>query len=241
MKNTLKSAKSTSPSKSVISVTLSQFRTEYLKADEFCQEVQSFWDEAGIPALNELRNAGKHFLCSLDDIGAVTEESELIAAINHARRAAYEAYEAGILFALEIIAKFKEDYETIPVEGAVPDYTGLLKKANAAKKSIEAGRQNGFDRTSDHTARMAAFRELRECAETLEIAREEMNKKVDAAGFSRKALWVAIIGIVVSLTGLVWQAADFWPLNAESSTITAKPSPTSVPVNPAIDGPKNRK
>jgi hypothetical protein len=213
MKSTPKSAKSPSPSKSVIIVTLSQFRAEYQKADDFCQEVTSFVDEAGIPALNELRNAGHHLLRALDDGGNVIEMDDLIAARNHARRASYEACEAGNLFALGIIAKFKEDYATIPVDGTVPDYTGLLKKAKAAQKSVEQGRQNGFDRADDHTVRIDAFRKLRECAETLELAREEMNKKIDPASVARKTLWIAIFGIIVAIAIAIWTAFNFWPLN----------------------------
>jgi hypothetical protein len=216
MTSTPKSAKSPSPSKSVTTVTLSQYRSEYQKADEFCQEVQSFVDEAGIPALNELRNAGHHFLRALDDDGNVIEIDDLISARNHARRASYEACEAGNLFALGIIAKFKEDYATIPVDGTVSDYTGLLKKAKAAQKSVELGRQNGFDRAGDHTVRIDAFRELRECAETLEFARDEMNKKIDPAGFARKTLWIGIIGIVAALAIALWTALGFWPLNGAS-------------------------
>jgi hypothetical protein len=220
MKSTPKSAKSPSPSKSVIIVTLSQFRAEYQKADDFCQEVTSFVDEAGIPALNELRNAGHHLLRALDDGGNVIEMDDLIAARNHARRASYEACEAGNLFALGIIAKFKEDYATIPVDGTVPDYTGLLKKAKAAQKSVEQGRQNGFDRADDHTVRIDAFRELRGCADTLELAREEMNKKNDPGRVLRLSLWANIIAVF----GIVWAASGFWPLNraAEAPMSTTK-------------------
>jgi hypothetical protein len=218
MKSTPKSAKLPSPSKSVNIVTLSQFRAEYQKADDFCQEVTSFIDAAGIPAINELRNAGHHLLRALDDDGKVKDIDDLIAARNHARRASYEACEAGNLFALGIIAKFKEDYATISVDGTVPDYTGLLKKAKAAQKSVEQGRQNGLDRADDHTVRIDAFRELRECAETLELAREEMNKKIDPASFARKTLWIGIVAIVVAVIGIIWAASGFWPLNRDTES-----------------------
>ncbi len=226
MTSTPKSAKLPSPSKSVIIVTLSQFRAEYQKADDFCQEVTSFVDEAGIPALNELRNAGHHLLRALDDDGKVIEMDDLLAARNHARRASYEACEAGNLFALGIIAKFKEDYATIPVDGTVPDYTGLLKKAKTAQKSVEQGRQNGFDRADDHTIRIAAFRELRECAETLELAREEMNKKSDPGRALRLSIWANIIAVI----GIAWAASGFWPLNRAAEA----PMSTTRAVNKAV-------
>jgi hypothetical protein len=244
MTSTPKSAKLPSPSKSVNTVTLFQFRAEYKTADDFCQEVTSFIDEAGIPALNELRNAGHHFLCALDDSGNIADMNDLIAARNHARRAAYEAYEAGILFALGIIAKFKEDYSKTPVDGTVPSYTDLLKTAKAAQKSVEQGRQNGFDRTGDHSVRMSAFRELRACAETLSFAREEMNKKRDLASeatsrnseqarIARKTFRIGVVAIIAAIAIALWTAVGFWPLNrtdqiarssATAVTSTAKPA-----------------
>jgi hypothetical protein len=186
--------------------TIQEFRAEYRRADLFCQEVQSFVDLAGVPAINELRNAGKHLIDALTDDGAVRSQDDLAAGTAHCRRACYEAYEAGILAGMEIIEKFKSDYATVTVGDVIPDYTDILYKAQAAQKSVEVGRHPEFDRTQDHATRMAAFRELRACAERLMIGREEMNKKVDRAvqdarGGARN-LAIAAVGLGVAIVGL---------------------------------------
>src|SRR3954470_22248524 len=135
--------------------TIREMRAEYRKADIFCQEVQSFLDLAGVPAVNELRNAGKHFLDSIADDGSIRSQVDLNAATAHCRRACYEAYEAGILGAMEVIRKFKEDYATVTVGEVVPDYSDILLKAHEAQRSVEVGRHPEFDRAQDHTIRMA--------------------------------------------------------------------------------------
>src|SRR5215218_8252570 len=104
------------------SPTLADLRTEFDRAEEFCLEVQNFVDKAGIPAINELRNVGHHLLRAMDNAGQITSQQELNAAVSHSRRACYEASEAGILTALQVIKKFKDDYATIEIGDVVPNY-----------------------------------------------------------------------------------------------------------------------
>lgn len=209
MKNSLESAELASSTNglAITIYSIADFRTEYLKADVFCQEVQGFLNLAGVPAVNELRNAGKHLLSSLGDDGQIISQVELGAGIGHSRKACYEAYEAGILVALEIIQKFREDYSTTTIGSTVSNYPNILQRAHNAQKSVEQGRHPEFDRTIDHTRRMEAFRELRECAELLMVGREEMNKKV--ASERRKARLV-MLGIVVAILVAVWAATGYW-------------------------------
>jgi hypothetical protein len=215
MKNSPVSAASTSSTKRPTPAhTIASYRTEYAMADCFCAEVQSFVNLAGVPAVNELRNAGKHLLDALADDGRISSHDDLVSAVNHARRASYEAYEAGILSALEIIAQFRVDYKSAVVTDVVQNYTEILIKANSAQKAVEAGRQQDFDRASDHTLRMASFRDLRECCETLILAREEVNKKIarenKVDGVAAWTLRVAIITLFVAVLLAVWTATDFW-------------------------------
>ena len=216
MSSTSASGSSTSPNSggSEEEPTLALLRAEYYKADGFCQEVQSFVDQAGIPAVNELRNAGKHLIDALDNDGSIAHAHHIRLGIAHARRACYEAYEAGILSALEVLHKFQEDYATVTVGDVVPNYTETLRKAQKAQKAIEAGRNPHFDRGQDHSVRMAAFRDLRTCAETLTLAREDMNKKVAektaVATANTKMLALSVVGILVGIFGTIWAATGFW-------------------------------
>ena len=79
---------------------VASLRAEYERADRLAADVQTFRAEASIPANNELRYAGKHLLDATTDEGAVDDEASLVSAVNHCRRASYEAVEAGILHAL---------------------------------------------------------------------------------------------------------------------------------------------
>src|SRR4051794_14231721 len=132
MRNTAASAGSSS-STDVGQASLSAYRAAYKKADAFCREVQSFIQEAGIPAINEMRYAGHHLLLSLDDSGSVASHADLMKAINHANRACYEAGEAGILCALDKISTFKSEYRNITVTDIVGEYTAILRIAEDAK------------------------------------------------------------------------------------------------------------
>ena len=159
--------------------TIASVRFEYGRADCFCIEVQSFCGKAGIPAINELRNSGKHLLDSIDDSGGVVDQENLNNAVGHARRAAYEAYEMGILIALAMINKFKTDYGSVVVSKVLPDFSEILHKAETANRTVEEGRSKDFKRDGDHTDRMNAFRELREICNKIDACRDEVNKLVE--------------------------------------------------------------
>jgi len=64
--STINMSASQKPISSTLSKTVAELfaalREEYDLADAFDKEVQSFVDEAGIPAINELRYAGYHLL-----------------------------------------------------------------------------------------------------------------------------------------------------------------------------------
>ena len=158
--------------------TIADYRAEYSRADALAQEVQGFRNEAGIPAMNELRNAGLHFLKSLADDGTLASQADLDSAVNHARRASYEATEAGIILAVAVVKKFQNDYATVEVGTLVPAYAERCRKCNEALRLIEVGRQPGFDRSQDHQSRIDVFREVRPFADDLAVARVEANKKL---------------------------------------------------------------
>lgn len=237
------SASSTDDSPNHIS-TIAEFRAEYRKADLFCQEVQSFVNSAGVPAINELRNAGQHLLAAIDDQGAIRSQIDLNAGTAHCRRACYEAYEMGILTALLTIEKFKDDYRTVTAGDVIPDYADILVAAQEAQRAVEVGRHPEFDRAQDHTHRMDAFRRLRQCADRVTVAREEMNKKVDAATTAARAsaknLAIGAVGLAVAIIGLliaIWQLAGLrtpWGDESQIEQGSTRTPPAPGP-NPAKD------
>lgn len=187
---------------------LAEYRAAYERADAFCKEVQAFVDQAGIPAINELRYAGHHLLYALDDTGSIADPHNLTKAHNHVQRACYEAGEAGILFALDRIRVFKEDYRKVSVAPVIPHYNSILEQAQSAKRKIVAARLQGTDRTSDHSELIEIFRNLSAHCNSLELSRSEMNKVIDK---ETRDLRRFIIGTTLSFAAIMAMALfAFW-------------------------------
>jgi hypothetical protein len=179
---------------------LSVYRAAYRRADEFCKEVQSFIEEAGIPAINEMRYAGHHLLLALDDDGTISGGADIVKATNHAHRACYEAGEAGILCALDKISNFKSDYRTVTVSVVVSNYTEILRKAEEAKARIVAERDQAEDRNSDYEDFRSIFLELKEHCNNLDIARDELNKSVKKETKDARRF---VIGVFIAIASLI--------------------------------------
>jgi hypothetical protein len=194
---------------------ISDFRAVYERADELTQEVQLFRNKASWPALLELRNAGQQLLRAIDDQGVVVNQHELDEAISHTQRACYEATEAGIMFELAIIKKFKNDYSKTVVADIIPDYVARLRRSDEALEAVKRGRQAGFNRDADHHDRIDLFRELREFCRDLDAGREEVNKKVRQA---KVALALVLLGLAITVF-FGWPAFKdaTWPLQAQAA------------------------
>jgi hypothetical protein len=180
--------------------TIADYRSQYAIADTLCQEVQSFRNAAGIPAMNELRNAGHHFLKAVDDTGALVDERELDSAVGHARRAIYEATEAGIITALSSVTKFRNDFQTIELAPIVPNYVDRMSDCRVAQQALDTGRQATFNRAQDHRTRIDSFRTLRAFVSTLDICRDDANKAVNK---QRKDTRRFTIGTILAVAALL--------------------------------------
>ncbi|MER8952572.1 hypothetical protein NKH98_07490 [Mesorhizobium sp. M0833] len=151
---------------------------EYEIADELCKEVQHFRSAAGIPAINELRYAGYHYINACRSGGTSPAPTEMIKAVNHCRRATYEAAEAGILMALDEIRSFRTDYKTIVVSEVVPNWPVILTEAQGAVEHLRKSREHGDDRKSDYTRHRDLFRTLKSHCDLLESSRDDLNNKI---------------------------------------------------------------
>jgi hypothetical protein len=187
--------------------------------------VQAFVEEAGIPAINEMRYAGYHLIAALGDDGSLVSASELTKAKNHANRACYEAGEAGILCALDVISIFKYDYRSISVSPVVPTYSQILIDADAANARVSAEREHGDDRIVDHDDFIEKFKLLKEHCKTLESAREELNKLERK---ERREGRRFIIGTAIAVGTLI---AAIWAIipHKEASKAPSYPPAPSLP------------
>ena len=153
-----------------------------------------------IPAHNELRNAGCHFLRSLSDSGQVVSQKELGKAIGHCDRSMYEASEAGIFHALKIIDQFKEAYEGLVVINYLDDWEDILLAASDAQDVIAAGRsREGAVATA--TVYMGHFTKLKAICRNIDISRSTMNA---AARRETRLFWGrAVAPAAVVCSGLI--------------------------------------
>jgi hypothetical protein len=238
-----------------IDVTLASYREAFDRADQFCRDVQNFVDEAGIPAMNELRYAGFHLLAAIGDDGSLVSKAELVRAYNHAQRASYEAGEAGVLCALDRIKKFKDDYETVPVTPVIPGWIDILRCAQEAIDRVSAARAKDEDaRTLDFDVLGAQFRELRDHCNTLVLAREELNKllaeqakKLDQADRderreARRFVTNLVIAVIAVIIGIVSVVAVVWGTlytiqMAHADAAKAVPARTHTPNKTRSAGP----
>ncbi len=218
---------------------LAALREEYDLADGFAKEVQSFVDEAGIPAINELRYAGYHLLYALSD-GGEPPDSQLRKAINHCRRASYEAAEAGLLTALDRVKLFQDDYRTIVISEVLPNWTEILTQAEACKAVLVQSRQKGEKRHEDYSLLMSKFRELVQHCSILASSRDELNKKiVQARRHGRQfvvTITIACVTLLATVTFGLWALLeprmtqpDGEPAMSAPAQISPDPAPAPTP------------
>lgn len=194
---------------------IAELRRLYEMADCFAREIAEFRAEISIPAHNQLRYAGHHFLQAIGDHIELVDEEQLRRAKNHCERAMYEAAEAGIISALDSIRAFRQDYKDIVVSDVLGSYTEKLVLAKKAQDLLARGRADQRSAVARVSEYMDTFRELRAAAETLEAARDDLNAKVmaqvrETRRFALRLL-VTILGIVGTVVLGIWGVVAAMP------------------------------
>jgi len=184
---------------------LQQLHSRYMEADRFARKVANFRDDVAIPAHNELRYAGYHLLIALAGQGEnVSTNEELRNAISHCRRSIFEAAEAGIISALDMIAIFQDDYKSVTISDIVPDYHTINKNAREAQSLLEQNRERGTDGATLHDDYSVLFDRLTTDVAILEEHRDELNKKMRIDRLHVLRYWFAItITVVIGVLGII--------------------------------------
>jgi hypothetical protein len=172
-------------------------RKEYDIADKVAKDVRAFVQMAGIPAVNEMRYAGYHLLnCVSPMNSSVDLQAELTRAINHCKRATYEASEAGILTAFDKITAFKDDYRGVVISQVVKDWSEILLLCDTANDRLTAAREAGEDKMPDHIDFKSTFDRLVAICRKLDHARDEMNTLVrQEQTAARRFMLTLVIGL----------------------------------------------
>lgn len=103
-------------------------------------------DENGvdIPAINELRYAGRHILNGLVAKSDAEKEDQFLRAKRHCQRALYDAYDGAIFYRLRCFQEFEHDYRLVSVLTVVPEFVSIKAKVMAAKKFLEDARKQNL-------------------------------------------------------------------------------------------------
>lgn len=167
-----------------------------------------------IPSINQLRYAGYHIVRAVNNKETSTEE--LSSVIRHIKRAIYDADEAIVIFYLESIKEFKENYLTNSFTTSVlPNYIEILANTEQANQEIQLNKENNYNSREEyykgcepHIQKLAKYvLQLNQAIPVIAVKtqeREEQKKQEDRKfitniGFSVLAILITVVIGVVAI------------------------------------------
>ncbi|MBL0699474.1 MAG: hypothetical protein JJV92_01145 [Desulfosarcina sp.] len=198
---------------------LEEISSLFTYAEQKIKKIEYFADGVPFPAVNQLRYVAFHLLRAEqlrngdEDLCKDELHDELKKAKNHCQRAIYDANEAGVVYYLERIRKFKEDYESETIPDIVPNYINHLVKAKeiknflwvVGKKSLSE-RAEGLNRidkekdNNDYQKSDEYLIQLQEIDNILDLARPELNKKIEGR---REKMLISISGLAIGILAIL--------------------------------------
>ena len=176
----------------------------YKDAQSKIKRVSRVSGELVIPAINQLRYAGEHILNSIVSESGDSRDKELLKAGLHCKRAIYDTTEGGIIFLLEQIKLFKEDYKYIPISAVIPDYIKKLQIVDKIKNRLKVISKHNTDSILEYYEEMQKyFEELDPILEYFNLARDELSKKLNlwrlGLILSFSALFIAFLTLIIMI------------------------------------------
>ena len=182
--------------------TYRELQAAYKKAEDAIHDLGLDTGEgADLPAVNELRYAGNHILKAIvaQDDGDLTDRNDqMVRALRHCERALYDAYDGAVFFRLAQFHDFKHDYASVVITEIVPDYTEIVRRIRRARDKLRDARQESRDRPTFYQAVIDCYPQLERDVESLESARDELNKVIRKQQKDARAKWLSPISIVTS-------------------------------------------
>lgn len=193
------------PQKTDFEDSIKEIKALFDKAELAIKKVESYVG-LSFPAVNQLRYAGRHFIDSADLGSDEDRDEQLRRAKRHCQRAIYDAMDIGIDFCVSKIELFKSDYRKVTVTDIIPSYIEIIQKTEEAHNFIEQARTDSDCRENYYVEAEEHYDVLRGFLPLLDIARQELNKKLNKQ-FKQSAvqnclLVVAILTLVVTLVGM---------------------------------------
>lgn len=184
---------------------INQLITIFKDAEKQLKHSEHDTNELSIPSINQLRYVAFHLVESFSNQDSSKREEELNKAINHAQRAKYDAVEIGIVYYLEQIKIFQENYssytETLEI---LPNYIEYLTKAQNASDKLQAIKDEEKDREDYYKEIAPYYQILKDVYISFQMAIPLINKKIEENNEkARKENKRFFIGVGLTLAGVV--------------------------------------
>lgn len=173
----------------------------FMRAESIAKKIERIDDGMIVPAINQLRYAGHHYVKF--SAGIEPEESHDHKCISHCRRAIYDAYEAGITYCLLKFRQFQKDYRKAVITDVFSDYAACCAKANEAHELVKTTDKDERHEKSGEAEKY--FDEIFVFTQKLPAIREELNKKIRK---DRWAFYTVLATFIVTCFGVgyaVWK------------------------------------
>ena len=189
----------------------------YAQAEDAIKFADRISGESSLPAVNQLRYAGRHFA-----------ENDLIAATSHCLRARYDAYEAAIVFLLKYYAEFNSrHYTSETLDKYLPrwkDYRAAFIRDRLKLERVRSMRDVSSDELTELESVLSGLIEMRDAitgayneidadlarleeAERRRIEQERQDQEEARAREDRRryslSLWWTICGTILGALGLL--------------------------------------
>ncbi|DAB30994.1 MAG TPA: hypothetical protein CFH84_01015 [Sulfurimonas sp. UBA12504] len=184
---------------------INQLITVFKDAEKQLKHSEHDTNELSIPSINQLRYVAFHLVESFSSQDSSKIEEELNKAINHAQRAKYDAVEIGIVYYLEQIKIFQENYssytETLEI---LPNYIEYLTKAQNASDKLQTIKDDEKDREEYYKEVAPYYQILKDVYISFQTSIPLINKKIEENNEkARKENKRFVIGAGLTLAGII--------------------------------------
>lgn len=163
---------------SISSDEIARIRDLFRDAEREIKKAEEISGELAVPAVNELRYAGCHLLEALCSDAPHHATEQIARARRHCQRAIFDASDASIIYLLERVRTFQDDYRRFVISAVIPDYTDIKKTISDTRHKIENARADNERRESYYLEAISLVEQLKGIGDRLDDSREELNKAV---------------------------------------------------------------
>ena len=182
---------------------LNDIRLAFRAAEAAMTEVSFLWSGLLTPAVNELRYAGMHILVGLHSADSDASKLQFEDALDHCRRAEYDAWDAGLVWVYEEYDGFLKDTRSLIVSDVIQNWSEVkvdleqtLRRFNETRKT--EGRERLYDDIRGSYARLKNY------VDVLNASRDDLTKQEKKKNLTLGLTWAGIIiGLPSSLLAVM--------------------------------------